>query len=211
MKHPAKFTDRHLDEARKFLGAPGKMVLDPFAGVGTVHKLRPDFETYGVELEPEWACASPYTYIADALVLPFGANTFDAIVTSPTFGNRMADHHEARDDSRRNTYRHVLGRELSISNSGGMQWGPQYRIFHIAAWQEAIRVLKPGGLFIVNLKDHIRRGHRQRVTDWHLEVLQGLGLTHTDTAMIPTRGLAMGENSAVRINYETVERLVASR
>jgi hypothetical protein len=67
----------------------------------------------------------------------FDDATFDAICTSPTCGNRMADHHEARDISPRHTYRHVLGRPRTPGNSGALQWGDgiageEYRALHVA-------------------------------------------------------------------------------
>lgn len=54
-----------------------------------------------------------------------------------------------------------------------MQWGRNYCEFHDRAWAEAVRVLKPGGLFMLNIKDHIRGGRRQRVTLWHALNLVG--------------------------------------
>ena len=48
-----------------------------------------------------------------------------------------------------------------------MQWGDAYRSFHVKAWREAWRVLRPGGRFVLNIKDHIRNGERMPVTDWH--------------------------------------------
>lgn len=85
-------------------------VLDPFAGVGTIHELAtlcslpgpPGasmlVETVGVELMPAWVAAHERTQVGDATDLPAEwTGTFDAVVTSPCYGNRMADHHEARD------------------------------------------------------------------------------------------------------------------
>jgi tRNA G10 N-methylase Trm11 len=129
--HPARFTpsimemftelaDRHhLHDAR---------VLDPFAGTGRVNDL--GLDSVGVEIEPEWAGMSPRTLVGDATALPFPAGTFGAVITSPTYGNRMADHHDARDGSRRTTYRHLLGRPLSAGNAGAMQWGEPYQDLH---------------------------------------------------------------------------------
>src|SRR3990167_7947475 len=153
-KHPAKFGDAVLDAAVQLLyrvHAPGAKtdggpmtILDPFAGVGKVHRLRDyGFLTIGVEIEPEWADQSPHTVVGDALDLPWPNAHFDAICTSPSYGNRMADHHDAKDGSPRHTYRHYLGRPLSPHNSGAMQWGREYRAFHRRAWAEAARVLKP--------------------------------------------------------------------
>ena len=114
----------------------------------------------------------------------FGDATFDAICTSPTYGNRMADHHNARDASPRHTYRHVLGRPLTRGNSGALQWGDgiageEYRALHVAVWTECRRVLKPGGIFVLNVKDHIRGGVLQEVTKWHSVALLMLGFVCT--------------------------------
>src|SRR5690606_19530624 len=114
-------------------------ILDPFAGVGGIFDLlawMPAAQVEAVEIEPEWAAADPRITLGSALALPWPAGTFDAICTSPTYANRMADHHEARDASRRNTYRHALGRPLHPDNAGAMQWGEAYRQLHITAWTE---------------------------------------------------------------------------
>lgn len=78
-------------------------VLDPFAGVGKIHTL--ENHTSGIELEPEWAAQAPInkgiTIVGDALERMREWATFyvgfDAVVTSPTYGNRMADHHDAKE------------------------------------------------------------------------------------------------------------------
>ena len=64
-----------------------------------------------------------HTTTGDSGQMHYPDVTFDAICTSPTYGNRMADHHEARDGSPRDTYRHVLGRPLTPGNSGALHWG----------------------------------------------------------------------------------------
>lgn len=81
-------------------------ILDPFAGVGTIHKLsgrqvnllHGPLVTYGIELEAEWAIQHPSTMQGDALELGdlFAEQPMDAIVTSPAFGNRMADSYDGR-------------------------------------------------------------------------------------------------------------------
>lgn len=203
MRHPAKFSEALLDEIAKHLGT-GWRVLDPFAGTGRIHKLYPSVETYGVEIEPEWATLHPRTIVGDALALPFNDESFDCIATSPTYGNRMADSHNARDGSRRMTYTHVLGRRLHENNSGALQWGEKYQSFHREAWAEAIRVLKPGGGFILNVSDHIRAGKRQYVTRWHLSTLFELGLELVSHHRIETPRMKNGQNAHLRIPYETV-------
>jgi len=211
-RHPAPFSDAILSviaEQLREVGVP-RWVLDPFAGVGGVHRLRElagvTFTT-GIEREAEWAQQHPHTFCGDALdwLDCIDPRTFDGIVTSPAYGNRMADHHEARDGSVRNTYRHTLGRPLSDNNSGAMQWGEQYRDFHREVWRLTLRTLKPGGTFTLNCKNHIRRGVEQRVTEWHVETLMRdhpLRLVALD--VVPTRGLPMGANAQQRTPAEYV-------
>lgn len=204
--HPAKFPTPVLEAIAKWI-PDGTRVLDPFAGVGGIHDLRPRVETVGVEIEPEWADQSPHTIVGSALNLPYADDSFDVVATSPTYGNRMADQYDGRDGSTRVTYRLSLGRPLHPDNTGALQWGPAYRDFHRRAWDEALRVLKPSGILLLNMKDHYRGGTRQHVTDWHIATLEALGLRITDHLRIPVRGMKFGANAGLRVDHETVSRL----
>ena len=201
IRHPATFSPPILDAIDQALGA-ADTVLDPFAGVGGIHKI--DRRTVGIELEPEWARQHRDTLVGNALALPFLDATFDAVATSPCYGNRMADHHNAKDSSVRHTYKHTLCRDLSADNAGAMQWGKTYRSFHWAAWAEAIRTLRPDGLFILNISDHIRGGKPQGVHFWHVVALSALGLMYRGAVPVSTRRQRHGANGALRVESEWV-------
>lgn len=103
-EHPATFSKTVLDRLREVLVDHVQLhgpvrVLDPFAGTGGIHELAQadTIETVGIELQPEWASAHPDTQVGDATALPFADGSFSAVVTSPCYGNRMADHHIAKD------------------------------------------------------------------------------------------------------------------
>jgi SAM-dependent methyltransferase len=194
ISHPARYSDALLPIFAEVLGGYD-WVLDPFAGTGRIHEL--PMRTVGVEIEPEWADLHFDTVLGSALDLPWEDGEFDAICTSPTYGNRLADSHNAADPERRRSYTHDLGRTLDADNSGAMQWGDEYRDFHQRAWAEAVRVLRVGGRFVLNIKDHIRDGVQQPVAAWHVATLTRLGLDGQRRAVPgrPTGHLRQGTNS----------------
>ena len=206
--HPAKFSFPVLVALGEILaarvGETGR-VLDPFAGVGGIHTLK--WDTVGVEIEPEWAAQHEATVVGDLtrLLDLFPGESFDAVVTSPAYGNRMADRY-AGDPSgtKRFTYRIALGRPLSGQNSGGMQWGAEYRALHEAVWWQCREVLRPGGWMIVNVSNHIRAGQEQPVVEWHLSTLLALGFLMDEVRPVGTRRMRYGANGRLRVDSEKI-------
>jgi len=206
--HPAVFSEPILPVLASLLESQHSTILDPFAGIGRIHDLRKladwPLETVGIELEKEWADLHTDTHVGNALELPFSDGVFDAVVTSPTYGNRLADSHNARDGSVRRSYTHDLGRQLSEENSGAMQWGDKYRDFHRKAWMEAKRVLRSDGRLVINISDHIRQGKRQHVSSWHAETLLNIGFALVDSARVVTPRLRLGAHASARVDSELV-------
>ena len=203
-EHPAPFSEpiiRRLAYLVRKYDLINERVLDPFAGIGLIHNLSGLCHTTGVEIEPGWAKAHPRTIVGDATALPFPDNSFAAMITSPVYANRMSDHHNARDGSRRITYRHLYGQELHERNAGQMQWGHAYRDLHRAAWTEAARVST--SYLIVNLSNHIRKGVEQKVVEWHINELASYGYIE-EVIAIPTPRMGYGQNGSVRVNSEKI-------
>lgn len=217
--HPAKYSQQLRPLLREWV-VGHEPVLDPMAGIGT---LGVDGMIHS-ELEPEWArqCPTP-AVVADATQMPYRSGSIGAVVTSPTYGNRMADHHEAKDTCKkcagvgcvpcrfrgltlRHTYRHYLERRLHPRNTGQMQWGPQYREMHWAIYAEVWRVLRPGGVFVLNVSDHVRRRRVERVANWHRNTLIVIGFELEEHATVATPRQGHGANGTLRVDGEDVFR-----
>lgn len=203
IRHPAKYSDCLMTIFDNILPKNGE-ILDYFAGTGKLKQIRPNATL--LEIEPEWAEISG-AIVGDATQMPFDNGTFDAICTSPTYGNRMADSFVDRKPEKkyiRNTYTHCLGRKLSPNNSGGMQWGKAYQDLHIKAWKECYRVLKRNGLLVLNISDHIRNGKQIQVSDWHKQQLEELGFKFRKHIKVQTPRNRFGSNFKARVEYENI-------
>lgn len=232
-EHPAKFSAAILKAIAAHVPA-GAAVLDPLAGTGRIHQLRELVEggcdTAAVELEPEWAAWDCRTIVGNALSLPFADGTFDVLATSPTYGNRMADHHVAKDAcgtceglkwitgnpvcpackgtglSRRMTYRHLLGRMPSADSSAVMAWGDEYREFHERCWKEAARALVPCARVILNLKNPATTNGVPKfdLVGWHVAAWSRLGFEYVTLDRVAAQGFRQGANGQQRTGYEVV-------
>ena len=212
MKHPAPYSDVFIPVFAELLIQHNcQNVLDPLAGTGKLARVK-DFGYTGTvtcnELEEEWIDPQ---YKVDLWTIGdcrnmnlFKNGQFDAIITSPVYGNRLSDHHNALDGSKRISYTHNLGRELTQGNSGTLQWGQGYRYFHLQAYQECARVLKPGGLMVVNISNHIRAGKEIDAVGWTLTALQGFSLTLQEKRDFKTPRIRRGANANLRVPAESL-------
>lgn len=204
-KHPAKYSATIMDVLREVLDARlpvtvGRThtILDPFAGTGRIHDLSTEHrDTVGIELEPEWGTQRERTIIGDCrdvmTNMAAAGRKFDAIVTSPTYGNRFAD----RDmrESCAGTYMKGLQHEASEGSSCHMQWGNAYMDFHREVWKDASALLHDGSFFVLNIQDHYRNKVRQAVAGWHVDTLNDYGLATVDIIPVPTPHQTRGANT----------------
>jgi len=211
--HHSRFNPGIIESIEARIG-DSKMILDPMAG--TMERLRvlEDrdrgwHQVWGIEYEQEWVDGYPHTRLqqGDARKLPFPSEHFDAIVVSPSYGNRDSDRTgDWWDNADRKTYAAALGRNVSEGSLCVPFEDERYKTGHTLAWAESVRVLKTGGLFVINLKNHIKKGQIIRVSQWHRNVLRDvLGMEEIDDTSIATKGRLSGENYDVRA--ELVEKI----
>lgn len=222
--HPCRYTTAVLDEIAGLLngeafaqGLNRLAVIDPFAGTGERvyrHKTFTEHVWCGLELEESFI-AAPWVMPGNALNIPFGARSFHAYATSFVFPNRMTDTFVTAEGSPHTymTYRHAAAAnhqqrtyQLHQANAGGMRWGDAYRAFHSRAIAEGIRVLGQGGLFVVEMKDHLVKGECVHVTDWFCEEFRRQRCGICGTIDVPVTGNRKGSAGSrdQRVDHSTI-------
>jgi hypothetical protein len=219
VKHPAKYSPELLPQLARYVDG-ARTILDPFAGVGRVGMLRPHLtqparhlvQICANELEEPWGevawsngCNAVRIGDARTVTEHWAPGWFDAVVTSPAYGNRMADAANWAPGRRHSTYtsalRETVGsdrRELRPGNAGAMPWGDLYRELHREAWCEAWAVLRDGGRLVLNIADHYAAGELQGVPEWHVSALLAIGFELLDWLEVPTKRYKAGANSDLR-------------
>jgi hypothetical protein len=219
--HCAKFSKELYEPIRQMISSiwstlDDRLVYDPMAGVGTLEAILETFRPLvpvGSEIEEEYAAEKPWIIHEDCRD---HLDRYQLIVTSPPYGNRMADQYlgtpaeqklraETGRKPRRNSYAIDLNRRVSKGSSAGFQWGPKYRELMETIWAHvAQHQLLPGGHLIVNVASHFRDKVYQPVAEWTLEALLNLGLELTAAHLVATPGLRDGQNSEARVGHEMV-------
>lgn len=208
--HPAKYSDGLLyyiyEEIKN-----SKKLLDPFAGTGKIGKLKRfgyEGKIYANDIEKDWISPNvygcDYISIQDAEYLEYPKNYFDAIATSPTYGNRMADHFKAKDNSRRITYTHYLGKDLQVGNTGKMQFGKDYKEKHERIYNHLYELLNFNGKIVVNISNFIKNGEEIDVVGWHIQALKNCGFNYIKTIWVKTPRMRFGANSMKRVEKEAI-------
>lgn len=204
IKHPAKFSRALLPVLARYV-RPSDLVLDVFGGAGGVARLNCCAVVHELQYRVLVHARGSRRVCGNGLHLPFRSCAFDALVTSPTYGNRMADTYV--DETRRNTYTAGLG-PLHADNTGALQWGEKYRAAHRAIYAECRRVLKPAARVVLNVSNHIREGREVDVVSFHLAAWGDLGYGLIESHEIKTPRNRLGRNGDARCEVEYVFVLV---
>ena len=206
--HPAKYSNELLPVLAKY--AYGE-ILDPMGGTGKAGLLK-KFNTNikGVtinELEREWS-EQAYNNGVDIVITGDARNLsglYDCIVTSPPYGNRMADNFKARKpDSMRRGYVGDLGRQVSAGSVCCKHFGKGYEE-EMASILDAIMDKVVFERFILNVSNFIRQFKEVNVVSWYKDYFINRGLKLTaEEKVITRRQKGVGANTHLRAPEEYV-------
>jgi hypothetical protein len=202
-----------------------------------VHELGRD-DTFGIEIEEPFARANLKTTWADSSTCSIEADTSDGkfqvvnklhprvpmrhllprpngIVTSPDYGNRMADQYLGTPEERRlreeegvmprrRSYAISLGRKLSVGSAAKYGFGPEYQDTHRRIFTAVTGVCNPGARLALNVSDHFAAYTRIYVTSWWVEMIASLGWYVERMIPVGTRRFRDGANSDLRVDAESI-------
>ncbi len=77
---------------------------------------------------------------------------------------------------------------------------------HEEIWAEVARVLKPDGVLVLSMSDHMRKGKQEFVTAWHVDCLRSLGFDLHEWCGFDTPRNRFGANGGLRVEYESLIR-----
>lgn len=230
VRHGARFSDRIVDLLYRRVAdecarqARPLLIVDPFAGTGEKIAGHPGFQQLrqahrieGFELEPSFISADWVTE-GNALHLPYQDGEVDIVFTSPTYGNRFADHHAPKDLSTRHSYtfwaRHNRGdllndptSQLHPENTGRHHFGDRYQQLHQQAYVELRRVLRPGGLLLLNVSNFWAKHQEVDAVSWHRDALTATGIRVVEEVAVTTPRMRFGANR----QRATAEMLLVAR
>jgi hypothetical protein len=238
-RFPAKYSEPILEQIALELRArliTAGTVLDPYAGIGGIHALRellPGIDTLGVEIEEPFAACHPDTLWGDSreLAKRIGdrAGTVTAVVTSPDYGNRLADQYlgspnekcrrcsgtgttmtagdcgdcggSGKAPSKRMGYAIALGRKCDPRSGARYQFGKKYRDLHLGILAAVCETIPAGTLLIYNVSSSIaEKGYRPVMEWWVTEIARRADIK----ALVPveTARLKFGANHDARVPAE---------
>lgn len=208
VRHPAVYSDVLMPYFIELAKGHNRL-LDPFAGTGKIGLIKEhvDIEVHANELEREWLSDNRYgcdrLFYQDAEFLDTGM-LYDIIITSPTYGNRMADHFKASNPNGRFTYTHCLGRDLTEGNTGVMHFGKDYCDKHMSIFKHLYNIMIDNGVFVLNCSDFIKKGEIIPVTGWMKDTMGVAGFGFVKDIEVQTPRMRFGANGSVRVPCEHI-------
>jgi hypothetical protein len=205
--HPAKFSKQLIPYMRDLIPTDITILCDPMAGVGRIDQLGDKFTYHLNEIEPEWAnqIDSKHTVtIGDACDYTLPANCM--VVTSPPYGNRMADYFVSptRPESMKGRYAGALGHRLSDGSAASMKFGNKYQETMTTCYEHIFSQMQTDQLFLLNISNFIALYKEVNVCGFYLDMFTRNGYTLDNMTPVTTPRNTYGANGSLRVAHEAL-------
>lgn len=214
--HPAKFSKQLIPHIAEMIPEDCYYICDPMAGVGQLlllheHYPRGDFIFDFNELESEWVNQIPKVHPTRSIHCMDAkdyklADDIDIIITSPPYGNRMADFFmsETRPESMKGRYAGDLGRRLTEGSVASQKFGDRYRsnISHI--YGNIFDQMRSGSYFLLNVSNFIRNHKEENVIGFYLNLFSEYFHLEEFRKVKTPRNRGHGANANLRVEHEVL-------
>lgn len=219
--HPAKYSDSLLPVLARYSYG---VVLDIMGGVGKAGLLKgynPEITKVIInELEPEWGMQS-VDYGVDEILIGDARDlrlSVDCIVTSPPYGNRMADNFKAGSKggksptSMRKMYAGDLGRTPSAGSVCCLHFDKGYQEEIMSIYDSIISNCS-FKRFVINVSNFVRQFKIVKVVDFFENYFNLKGFRLMAKIPVKTkRQKGVGANTELRVSHEIImvfEKVIA--
>jgi hypothetical protein len=206
--HPAKFSNELLPALAKHCYGD---IIDIMAGTGKAGLLkRYNTKIKSVtinELEEEWAMQAKDNMV-DTIIIGDARNLsgwYDCIVTSPPYGNRMADNFKpSKPDSMRRRYAGDLGRNPSAGSVCCSHFGRGYEFQMLEILSCVLKNIQHSRI-VWNTSNFIRNFVEVDVFSFYNKLFISSGYSMVAHEKIETkRQKGVGANTHLRVKYEDI-------
>lgn len=206
--HPAKYSLPLLPVLAQYAYGDILDIMGGTGRAGMLKKYNSNIKTVTInELEREWA-EQAYENGVDKVIIGDAKDLrgiYDCIVTSPPYGNRMADNFKAsKPDRRRRIYVGDLGRNVSKGSVCCKHFGRGYEEEISLIFDEVIKNVQ-FERFILNVSNFIRRFQEVDVIGWYKKYFSDRGFIIVNESKIHTRRQkGVGANTNLRCLTESI-------
>jgi len=206
--HPAKYSNELLPVLAKY--SYGE-ILDIMGGVGKaglLKKFNTNIKSVTInEIEKEWS-EQAYNNGVDTVITGDArklSGVYDCIVTSPPYGNRMADNFKAGNpDSMRKMYVGDLGRQVSKGSVCCKHFGRGYEEEMVSILDAVIENVV-FTRFILNISNFIRQFKEINVVSWYKNYFRTKSFVLiAEEKVVTRRQKGVGANTHLRVPSEYI-------
>ena len=206
--HPAKFSKELLPVLASYCYGDILDIMGGTGRAGLLKKFNSKIKSVTInELEREWS-EQAYENNVDTVITGDAKNLsgiYDCIVTSPPYGNRMADNFKAgKPDSMRKRYVGDLGRNVSSGSVCCKHFGKGYEE-EMTLILDAVISNIVFGRFVLNISNFIRNFKEVDVVSWYKNYFLSKRFNFiTEEKVFTRRQKGVGANTNLRVTSESI-------